>query len=98
MCGVPVSVAGPAAERCRRMRRKPGIELGDCPVTARLYGIIVHHTHTHLVLDRDHHTGGKGGFAMWCGEMLSANGMVCMDGFPATNHPPGRRDAHSRTG
>eukprot|EP00966_Prymnesium_polylepis_P170251 3935431-Prymnesium_polylepis.1 len=29
------------------MCRKPGLELGERPVTARLYGITVHHTHTH---------------------------------------------------
>eukprot|EP00966_Prymnesium_polylepis_P066928 1553467-Prymnesium_polylepis.1 len=28
------------------MCRKPGLELGECPATARLYGITVHHTHT----------------------------------------------------
>eukprot|EP00966_Prymnesium_polylepis_P072265 1678605-Prymnesium_polylepis.1 len=29
------------------MCRKPGLELGECAVTARLYGITVQHTHTH---------------------------------------------------
>eukprot|EP00966_Prymnesium_polylepis_P231894 5364740-Prymnesium_polylepis.1 len=51
-----VSVAGPAIPSCSGVAvvaishvwRKPGLELGECPVsTVRLYGITVHHTHTH---------------------------------------------------
>eukprot|EP00966_Prymnesium_polylepis_P228904 5297127-Prymnesium_polylepis.1 len=38
-----------AAERCRRMCPKPGLDLGGCTVTARLYVWYYSASHTHTV-------------------------------------------------